>query len=322
MIIIDKIYGKVQIASPVLIELIRSEPMQRLKNISQNGLPSKYYHIKSGNRFEHCVGVMLLLQKLGASEEEQVAGLLHDVSHTAFSHVIDWVVGTGSTEDYQDNHHAEIIRGRKISSILKKHKISVQKIANYHRYFLLLEKNVPELCADRIDYALREFPILIAKKCLRVLTVQNNEIAFKNEKSALMFAQNYLKRQMVHWGGYEAVFRYTILAKALKKALKFKIISMQDFLKDDAYIIKKLKKSKDEEILELLRILRNKSLKNLTKGKNVAHKKFRYVDPLFINKGSLVRLSRTNKKFKKKLEKARKENSKGILLPLLAGEEN
>jgi HD superfamily phosphohydrolase len=322
MIINDRIYGKVRITPPVLVELIRSESMQRLKNISQNGLPSKYYHIKSGNRFEHCVGVMALLQKLGASEEEQVAGLLHDVSHTAFSHVIDWVVGTGSTEDYQDNHHAEIIKGRKISDILKKHKINIQKIANYHHYFPLLEKEVPELCADRIDYSLREFPISIVRQCLRALTVQNNEIVFKNEKSALMFAQNYLRRQMIHWGGYEAVVRYAILAKALKKALKFKIISMRDFLKDDAYIVKRLKRSKDKEILELLRVLQNKSLENLARGKIVAHKKFRYVDPLFMHKNSLIRLSKVNKKFKKELEKARKENNKGILLPLLTGEDN
>jgi HD superfamily phosphohydrolase len=34
---------------------------------------------------------MLLVRRLGASLEEQIAALLHDVSHTAFSHVIDSV---------------------------------------------------------------------------------------------------------------------------------------------------------------------------------------------------------------------------------------
>ncbi len=35
---------------------------------------------------------MMLVNRLGGSLEEQIAALLHDVSHTAFSHVIDYVL--------------------------------------------------------------------------------------------------------------------------------------------------------------------------------------------------------------------------------------
>ena len=42
-------------------------------------------------RYEHSVGVMLLARRVGGGLREQVAALLHDVSHTAFSHVIDHV---------------------------------------------------------------------------------------------------------------------------------------------------------------------------------------------------------------------------------------
>lgn len=318
MIVNDKIYGKVKITSPILIELIKSAPMQRLKKIAQCGIPNKYYHIISGNRFDHCVGVMLLLKQLGATEEEQVAGLLHDVSHTAFSHVIDWVVGTGQTEDYQDNQHAMFINGREISKILKKYKIDTQRIANYHHYFSLLEKDIPDLCADRVDYALREFSLTVSKRLVKALAVKENGIVFMNEKYALEFARNYAKRQKVHWGGYEAVVRYSILAKILKSALKLKIIIMKDFLKNDAYIINKLIKSKDKEILETLKVLKNKSLINLPKGEKIVQKKFRFVDPLFLRNGSLQRLSAVNKQYKLELEQARKENSQGITLPLIA----
>lgn len=318
MIVNDNIYGKVKITSPVLIELIKSASMQRLKKIAQCGIPNKYYHIISGNRFDHCVGVMLLLKQLGATEEEQVAGLLHDVSHTAFSHVIDWVVGTGQTEDYQDNQHAMFINGPEISKILRKYKIDTKRIANYHHYFSLLETDIPDLCADRVDYALREFPYSTTKRLVKFLTVGDEKIVFKNEKNALDFARNYAKRQEVHWGGYEAVVRYSILAKILKKALSLKIITMKDFLENDAYIINILIDSKDKQILETLKILKQKSLSNLAMGEKIVQKKFRFVDPLFLCNGSLRRLSVVNKQYKLELENARKENSQGITLPLIA----
>ncbi len=79
MWIIDQVYGQVEVNSPVLCELILSAPLQRMRGVAQLGLPDEYYHKKGFNRFEHCVGVMLLLKKLGASEEEQIAGLLYGV---------------------------------------------------------------------------------------------------------------------------------------------------------------------------------------------------------------------------------------------------
>ena len=181
-----------------------------------------------------------------------------------------------------------------------------------------MEKNIPDLCADRVDYALREFPLPVSKRLVKALAVEKNGIVFKNEKNALEFGRNYSKRQKAHWGGFEAVTRYSILAKILKRALKLKIITMKDFLKDDAYIINKLIKAKDKQILETLKILRNKSLANLPKGEKIVQKKFRFVDPLFLRNGSLQRLSFVNKQYKLELENARKENSQGITLPLIA----
>lgn len=84
MTVFDKIYGREDIKEPVLQELLKTEPVLRLKGISQFGMPNRYYPFKGFSRYEHSVGVMLLLGRLGASVEEQVAGLLHDVSHLRF----------------------------------------------------------------------------------------------------------------------------------------------------------------------------------------------------------------------------------------------
>ena len=97
----DLVYGEEEIGEQVLIELINSSAIQRLKEISQFGLPEEYHHRKVFSRYAHSVGVLILLRRLGADLDEQIAGLLHDVSHTAFSHVIDWVL-ENSEENYQD----------------------------------------------------------------------------------------------------------------------------------------------------------------------------------------------------------------------------
>ncbi|MBT2713840.1 HD domain-containing protein [Pseudomonas sp. ISL-88] len=85
MKIIDNIYDDYLI-DDILEELIFSNPVQRLKGVYQGG--ASYFVNEKWNvtRYKHSIGVMLLIKKLGGSLEKQIAGLLHDVSHTAFSH--------------------------------------------------------------------------------------------------------------------------------------------------------------------------------------------------------------------------------------------
>lgn len=311
----DHIYGKVKIDSPVIIELINSVSLQRLKKLNQYGIPDELYHLKNhGSRFSHSLGVMILLKKLGASEEEQIAGLAHDISHTAFSHVIDWIFGQGAIEGYQDTKHKEFLMSSDVAKILKKYNFDPQKIAD-HKKFKLLEREIPDLCADRIDYGIKEFPKKIANFCWNSMTVKNQKIVFKNKKAALLFAQNFLKRQMEHWGGFEAVARYELLAKALKIALKEKIIEFTDLWQDDDFVVKKIKKSKNKKNKKILSVLKNRSLKNLPKGREVAYKKFRYVDPMFLIHGKLLRLSDVDNNFKNEIEKAKRITQQGIILP-------
>lgn len=193
----DRVYGTVEITSEAAIELINSKPMQRLKGIAQFGIPDEFYHHKNYSRYEHSVGVMLLLKRLGASEEEQIAGLLHDVSHTAFSHVIDWVVGDGKTEDYQDEQHERYVSSSAIPAILERHGYAVSRMVDYH-HFGLLERGLPDLCADRVDYSLREFPAKVASTCVPALTTMRNQIVFADEAAALLFARHFLRLQMGH----------------------------------------------------------------------------------------------------------------------------
>ena len=72
----DAVYGEEEINESVLVDLIISKSVQRLKEISQFGMPDEYYYKKGFSRYEHSLGVMILLRRLNASLEEQIAGLL------------------------------------------------------------------------------------------------------------------------------------------------------------------------------------------------------------------------------------------------------
>jgi hypothetical protein len=316
MIINDRIYGKVKITSLVITDLITSQPLQRLKGVCQYGIPDEFYHLKNYSRFEHSIGVMLLLERLGASEEEQVAGLLHDVSHTAFSHLIDWVLGSGKTEDMQDKQLKKFIYSSGIKNILIKYGYHPKRIAN-HSNFGLLERKIPDACADRIDYALREFPSDISKKCLKNLIVVNKRIVFKNKSSALLFATHFLKRQTCHWGGFKAAVRYRLFADVLREALAEKILIFSDFYKDDKVVLQKVKKSKNAKIKKLLRILKEKLLSKLPKSDMIVYKKFRYVDPLYLKNKKLMRLSENDNGFKTSLKNASLHNKQGVRVPFI-----
>jgi len=315
MIINDRVYGKVDITSPILIELINSSALQRLKGIAQFGVPDKYYHHKNYYRFEHSLGVMILLKKLGASEKEQIAGLIHDISHTAFSHVVDWVIGSNKNEDFQDKQHALFLKKSDINKILIKYHLDLKDYLSNDN-FSLLDLPIPELCADRIDYAIREMPLSKTKYLFKSLRVFQNHFVFKNKNAALLFAKQFLKLHTLHWGAWETVVRYRLFAEAIKIAIKNSIVTMKDLWIDDKFVVQKLEKSKDKQIVNLLKILK-KTLKQLPLGKIIVQKKFRYVDPLYINHGKLVRLSTNDITFKKLLEKSQQNNSLGVQMPAI-----
>lgn len=313
MQIIDKVYGKEHIKEPLLEELINSKTIQRLKKISQYGVPDGYYHKKNYSRYNHSIGVFVLLRKLGADLEEQIAGLLHDASHTAFSHVVDWVIGNSTQEDYQDISHLNFIKSSEIPSILNKYRINYEKVSDLEN-FTLLERPSPSLCVDRIDYTLRELSMdgksKLARKIVRNLINKDGQVVFSSKEFGEKFANEYLRLQKEHWAGKQAVVRYHILAEVLKKALEKKLITFEELYKTDFEVIGILKKSRDADILKNLNLLKNNLIieENFSGEGIVLKKKFRYIDPeIFIN-GGIEKLSDISKEYFNILEKE-KQNS-------------
>ena len=113
---IDTFYGPLEVDEPVLLELIESPAFQRLKGIHQYGVSYYTTHKEEYTRYEHSLEVFAILRINNCSLEEQISGLLHDISHTVFSHIGDWVFGKAHQEkDYQNSIHS-VYLGKAASS--------------------------------------------------------------------------------------------------------------------------------------------------------------------------------------------------------------
>ncbi|EOV9526306.1 HD domain-containing protein [Bacillus cytotoxicus] len=251
----DTVYGTFEIGG-ILEELIETKAMQRLKKVHQAGASFLVNPNWNVTRFEHSVGVMLLVKMLGGSEAEQVAALLHDVSHTAFSHVVDRVLHK-KDEDYHELIFETVIENSEIPRILQKYGYDSKVLQNWEQW-KLLEQPLPALCADRIDYTLRDLYTygMISKQevstFLKELTVRDQQICLRSIEAAEWFTETYYKETIDFFLHPLGSYSYHLLTEALQIALKRKRIDIEDFLLEDEQLLEKLKRCQDDEIINLL----------------------------------------------------------------------
>lgn len=148
----DFLYGKMEFPQ-VFADLLDTDALKRLAGVHQSGAIFLVNPDICHSRLEHAIGVTMLIKVMGGSELEQIAGLLHDVSHTAFSHVGDYVFDQVD-EDYHEKVFAEVIYKSEIPDVLLKYGYDVNQIL--YGNFDILEQPMPSLCADRLDYTLRD----------------------------------------------------------------------------------------------------------------------------------------------------------------------
>lgn len=155
IVIQDKLYGEHTITERVLLDLLQSPELLRLKGVCQHGVTGLLGLTHRVTRFEHSVGAFLLVRKVGATLEEQVAALLHDVSHTALSHVVDYALSKPGEGSYHEVHKSRYLKTTQLPQILTQHGFGDLKALD-EDLFPLVEMPSPQLCADRLDYSLRD----------------------------------------------------------------------------------------------------------------------------------------------------------------------
>ncbi|MCK4525349.1 MAG: HD domain-containing protein [Candidatus Andersenbacteria bacterium] len=312
MIIKDKIWGEIEIKDKLIEEIILDKDFQRMKKISQFGIfkHSFLFGIEF-NRFEHSVGVYYLLKKFRANEEERLAGLLHDISHGAFSHVLDIVFADDGNEEYADSILLEKISDSNIGRVLKKSRYDLVKIVNNCGH-TMLDKELPDIAADRIDYMLRD-PLGMNPQLIRKVTdslvIKNREFVFNNSFFANLFANHYYNLNKNVWSSVFWTVNHKILADIIGLIIDRGYAKKEDlFLKNDEQITKIIEKNRDKDIdklIEKMKSLDYHKTRVVSKKDKYDYrwkKKNRFIDPKILIGDRVKKLSDINPEWKLKLE--------------------
>ena len=108
--------------------------MQRLRQVGMNcGCEYTSFPLFSGiapySRFDHSMGVALIVWHFTGRTEEALAGLFHDIATPVFAHVVDFLYGDHLTQEATESGTVDRIRtDAEIQILLKKNHLN-------HRYF-------------------------------------------------------------------------------------------------------------------------------------------------------------------------------------------
>ena len=257
----DDVYGTVSITEPVLLDLMGSQVMERLRGVLQHGISALIGITQPVTRFEHSVGAMLLVRRLGGGLEEQIAALLHDASHTAFSHVIDYVFDGHDSQGYHDEQKEPFLAGSDVPGILGRHGYNWRDFLR-EADFPLLEQPAPRLCADRLDYFLRDAqglglanPAEIALT-LEHLVVADGRIASDSLATAQWLGITFMAADDASWANFREVGLYELTAQAIRRGLAVGAISEADIWGTDEPFWAKLRAHSDGELRRTLALVR------------------------------------------------------------------
>ena len=307
----DPVYGEICFNSPLLEDLYLSQAVQRLRRVYQGGITAFIKPERQTTRLDHSVGVAALLQRLGAGTHEQAAGLVHDIAHTAFSHVVDFVF-PNHEHIYHEQNRERMVLASDLPAILDAHGLDWREITEAELW-PLLEQPLPHLCADRLDYFLRDgvvdvgsYSVEDAHRLLDHLTVWQGKIVVDDVDAARWLGERFIELDDRCWCSVQEVGWYAAMAQALHTALAAGIITEADFSGTDAEVLARLSVAGDQEVNRWLALLRQ-DVDFVRLGPDaadaadlVALPKVRAVDPDVLVDGHPLPLSELDEAFRRR----------------------
>ncbi len=291
-------------------ECLRTDVMQRLKEVGMNcgceytSFP-RFRNIESYSRFDHSVGVALIVWHFTESPAQSIAGLLHDIATPAFAHVVDFMRGDYMKQEATEEGTREMISGSvQLQNILKKTGLSTDEVYDYHRY-PIADNDSPRLSADRLEYTLGNCINyrIRSKKEVRsfyddIKTDINEEgepeLAFETLENALDFALAALECSKIYVSD-EDRYSMQMLSELLNTAVNLKVISEKELYLTEPVLIEKLRSDRRtarlwEDFCAFKVIIRNNNSDGGCRWRKVFAKK-RCIDPLVKGYGRVSALS-------------------------------
>ncbi len=287
-----------------LKDIIDAYELVRLKKIGMNcGVEytkfKLFKDIESYSRFEHSLGVALIIYHFTGDMKQSLAGLFHDISTPCFAHTVDFMHGDYIKQEATEDYTAYFIESSdEIINYLYKHNIKLEEVSDYHKY-PIADNDGYKLSSDRLEYSLgnmlnyRFTDRETVKKIYDNLIVGINEfnemeLMFKDEEIAKIFFELSLKNSKVYICD-EDRYSMQFLSDILKKAIELKTINYMDLYKDEEYLINKF--INDNNLFPLwdsfINLSNVKAVKEYKAGYIQVLAKKRYINPYVFNKGRL-----------------------------------
>ena len=238
-----------------LCRLAETPPMARLRQVGMNcgceytSFP-RFRHLPSYSRYDHSLGVGLIVWHFTGDAAQAAAGLLHDVATPVFAHTVDFLQGDHLHQEATEGPTAALISAsEEIRTVLNAHSIAVEDVWDYHRY-PIADNDPPGLSADRLEYTLGNLVNYgfasseLAAALYADLTVVENEqgapeLAFSTPERAAEFALASLKTSRVYVAD-EDRFAMQALADLLRDAVNRQVLTEDDLYRTESFVIQKL----------------------------------------------------------------------------------
>lgn len=263
-----------------LLKYLNVPSLVRLKDISyfcgMDYASKDIYDFKEKiTRYDHSLSVALLTWRLTNSKEATLAGLFHDIGTPCFSHVIDYMNKDYETQESTEKYTELIIRSDKLLlTCLNNDGINVDDIINFKKYSIV-DNSRPKLCADRLDGIImtgigwtksitkNDIDFIIDDICVYKNEIQEDEIGFKNKKSAVRTLE-ISDEINKYCHSYEDNYMMELLANITKYAIDSYIISydmLYRLTEDQIWYL--IEQHEDDYLKGLISTFRNIKLKDI-----------------------------------------------------------